>query len=129
MTTAPEAPPGNLPVQTFATAEHLEGWLREHHESSPGIWVRLYRSGSTQRTVTFIQLVEATLAYGWSESRRRRYDNESYVQLITPRKAKGTTSRRNRDIAAQLIAQGRMTPAGLAALGIQADPGWVNTTT
>ena len=54
--------------------------------------------------------VELTLACGWSESRRRRFDDESYIQLLTPRKAQGTASACNRR------AEGRMTAAGRAAL-------------
>lgn len=60
--------------------------------------------------------VELTLACGWSESRRRRFDDESYIQLVTPRKAQGTASACNRRIAEVLIAEGRMTAAGRAAL-------------
>jgi uncharacterized protein YdeI (YjbR/CyaY-like superfamily) len=67
-------------------------------------------------SVGFHDLLEAGLAYGWSESTRRPYDSTSYLQRFTPRRARGTSSARNLAIAARLEAEGRMTAAGRRAL-------------
>jgi hypothetical protein len=42
------------------------------------------------------------------------------LQQFAPRKMHGTTSARNRGHVERLIQEGRMTPAGLKALGLQA---------
>ena len=68
-------------------------------------------------SVSFHELLEAGIAYGWSESNRRAYDSQSYLQKFAPRRARGTTSGRNLAIADRLEAEGRMKSAGRQALG------------
>lgn len=111
MTDSPDA------VLRFSSREELWGWLAEHGESHPGAWVRLAKSGSGIESVTFHDLLEAGIAFGWSESTRRAGDSHTYLQRFTPRRTRGTASQRNRDIAARLTREGLMTQAGLRALG------------
>ena len=68
-------------------------------------------------SVSFHELIEAGIAYGWRESTRRAYDSQSYLQKFAPRRARGTTSGRNLAIADRLEAEGRMKSAGRQALG------------
>ena len=106
-------------VVTFASRDELWAWLAEHGTSHPGLWVRLANARGDFASVTFHELLEAGIAFGWSESSRRSYDRGSYVQRFTPRCARGTASERNRAIAARLESEGRMTPAGRRALGME----------
>lgn len=122
MTTSQGDRVDGLDVHTFATATDLDRWLQHHHRSSPGIWVRLFRTTTGRPCPSFKDLLELTLAYGWSESQRRSYDDESFLQRITPRRTTGTTSARNRRIADRLVAQGKMTEAGRTALGLPEPP-------
>jgi len=107
-----------LEIVAFATAEELWGWLAEHHGSHPGAWVRLQKAGSPVPSVGFPDLLEAGLAFGWSESTRRPFDTRSYLQRFTPRRTRGTASVRNLAIVQRLEAEGRMTEAGRRALGL-----------
>lgn len=112
-----------LPILTFATAADLRQWLEQHHATSPGIWVRIYKKDAGVQSVSFEDVLDEGLCFGWSESKRLRGDELSYLQRFTPRRTKGTTSRRNRQHAQRLIAEGRMTPAGLKALDVnEEDP-------
>ncbi|CCI53910.1 YdeI/OmpD-associated family protein [Nostocoides jenkinsii] len=108
----------SVEVIAFATRAELWAWLAEHADSHPGAWVRLTKSGRPTPSVSFHDLLEAGIAYGWSESTRRGYDADSYLQKFTPRRRPGTTSGRNRAIAERLEAAGLMTDAGRAALGL-----------
>lgn len=114
----PVDPIDGLAVAGFATAADLEGWLDSHHRTSPGLWVRLSRARSSRVSVTFHDLLTLGLCFGWSESTRRAYDEDSYLQRFTPRRKVGTTSDRNRQLVERLRAEGRVRPAGLAALGL-----------
>jgi uncharacterized protein YdeI (YjbR/CyaY-like superfamily) len=105
-----------LPVLPFSARADLRAWLEANGGTSAGIWVRLFKQGSGVSSVSFGDLLEEGLCFGWSESQRRRYDDHSYLQRFTPRKARGTTSARNRALIDQLVAAGRMTPAGLAVI-------------
>lgn len=109
--------PDDLPILDFKTSDELRAWLEEHHDSSGGMWLRIYKKKSGIQSVTFEQVLDEGLCFGWSESKRRKYDSDSYLQRFTPRKSIGTTSARNLARAELLIRQGRMTPSGLKALG------------
>lgn len=109
--------PDELEVVSFATTEELWAWLAVHHTDHPGVWVRLQKVSSPVPSVGFHDLLEAGIAFGWSESTRRAGDERSYLQRFTPRRARGTTSARNLAIAERLESDGRMTPAGRRALG------------
>ncbi|NLD57367.1 MAG: hypothetical protein GX651_04440 [Methanomicrobiales archaeon] len=111
----------DLPILTFESGTSLHAWLAENHAVSRGIRVRIYRKNSGIRSVTFEEMLDEGLCYGWSESMRERGDAVSYLQTFTPRRTKGTVSERNWQHARRLIAEGKMTPAGLRALGMESD--------
>ena len=106
-----------LETISFASPEQLWRWLDAHHATHPGVWVQLSKANSRVASVSFHDLLEAGIAYGWSESTRRGHDAGSYLQKFTPRRTVGTTSDRNLSIADRLETEGRMTPAGRRALG------------
>lgn len=106
-----------LDIIAFSSQEHLWSWLDRNHATHQGAWVRLQNADSRTTSISFQDLLEAGIAYGWSESTRRGYDSTSYLQKFTPRRSPGTASDRNRAIADRLEAEGRMTPAGRRALG------------
>jgi len=106
-----------LETISFASAEQLWAWLDIHHATHPGVWVRLSKANSAVPSVSFHDVLEAGIAYGWSESTRRSHDASSYLQKFTPRRTRGTASARNVAIADRLDGEGRMTPEGRRALG------------
>lgn len=119
------SPAGNrgcdLPVPAVASAASLHAWLVENHAESSGIRVRIFRKNTGIPSVTFDEVPGEGLCFGWSESRREKFDGDSCHQKFTPRRTKGTASERNRQHASQLIREGRMTPAGLRAPGMGDD--------
>jgi uncharacterized protein YdeI (YjbR/CyaY-like superfamily) len=108
-----------ISVVEFASSAELWSWLdgRGTDRNDSGVWVSLPRSGSARQSVTFGDVLEAGIAFGWSESTRLTWNGDSYLQRFTPRRRPGTLSSRNVQIADRLRAQGRMTPAGERALG------------
>ena len=107
-----------LPIVSFADRAALRAWLEASHDRSAGIFVRIYKKASGVAGVTFEDVLDEGLCFGWSESNRLAGDERSYLQRFTPRRRAGTTSDRNLRHATRLIAEGRMTPSGLAALGL-----------
>jgi uncharacterized protein YdeI (YjbR/CyaY-like superfamily) len=108
----------SLEVVEFGDRAELRTWLTGRDSTHAGVWVRLARAGSGRRSVSFTDLLEEGLCFGWSESTRRAGDDGSYLQRFGPRRERGTTSERNRRLVTRLAAEGRMTPAGYAALGL-----------
>ena len=86
---------------------------------SDGIWVRIYKTKSNVQSVTFHEVLEEGLCFGWSESLRRAYDEMSYLQKFTPRKGSKTRSKRNLALVKRLESEHKMRPSGYAALGLK----------
>ena len=79
--------------------------------------MRLAKVGDVRPCITFHDLLEAGIAFGWSESTRRRLDARTYLQRFSARRSRGTRSARNLAIARRLEAEGSMRPAGRIAFG------------
>jgi uncharacterized protein YdeI (YjbR/CyaY-like superfamily) len=65
--------------------------------------------------------VDEALCYGWIDGLRRSIDDASYMIRFTPRKPDSNWSAVNIGRVAELTAQGRMQPAGLAAFDRRRD--------
>ena len=74
------------------------------------------KKGNSRTALTYDDAVEEALCFGWIDSTVNRLDADRFKQLMTPRKPGGTWSRSNKERVTRLIAQGLMTPAGLAAI-------------
>jgi uncharacterized protein YdeI (YjbR/CyaY-like superfamily) len=106
----------DLPVLLFPDTKALSAWLEKHHAASPGIWLRIAKKGFGVDSVTYAEALEVALLYGWIDGQKKSFDEESWLQKLTPRGARSIWSKINRDKAEALIASGRMKPAGLAAV-------------
>ena len=109
MPTKPE-----LPTLEFADPAAWERWLEQHHESSPGVWLKIAKKGAPAATVDHPQALEQAIRFGWIDGQKRGFDEHYWLQRFTPRGPRSKWSQVNRDKALELIAADRMTPAGLA---------------
>ena len=102
-----------LPIIPFASAGAWGAWLEENHATSDGLWLKFARKGSGIESVSFAEALNVALCYGWIDSQANGFDDHYWLQRFTPRRPRSKWSKRNRDKAARLIAEGRMKPAGL----------------
>ncbi len=102
----------DLPVLAFASAAELEAWLDEHHETAPGLWLKLAKKGSGIPTVTYAEAVDLALCVGWIDGQSKGIDETWFRQRLTPRRPRSVWSKVNREKVARLEADGRMRPAG-----------------
>jgi len=117
--------PTDLPVLGFADQPALEEWLEAEYASAPGVYVKLAKKGAGVPSVTYAELVESALCFGWIDGRSNRLDDLFYLQRITPRRSRSVWSQKNVEAAEALIRAGRMRPAGLAAVeAARADGRW-----
>ncbi len=117
--------PDGKPVLAFATPAEFRAWLDVHHADTDGIWLRMYKKASGQQTVNYGQALDEALCYGWIDGQLRTFDAVSYIQKFTPRRPRSTWSKTNIANVERLIAEGRMRPAGLAAIeAAKADGRW-----
>jgi uncharacterized protein YdeI (YjbR/CyaY-like superfamily) len=98
----------------FERPEALRAWLEEHHATATELWVGYYKKASGRRSLTWSQVVDELLCFGWIDGKVERIDEHRYRQRVTPRKSR-QWSEINVAKVAELRAQGRMTSAGEAA--------------
>src|SRR2546423_7360934 len=99
----------------FSTAGELRAWFERNHTTQTELLVGFYRGGSGRPSITWQELVDEELCFGWIDGVRQGIDEVSYSNRITPRKPPSTWSAINIAGAQELIRLGRMHPAGLAA--------------
>jgi uncharacterized protein YdeI (YjbR/CyaY-like superfamily) len=110
----------------LADAAGWRAWLRANHAGEPGVWLVLAKKGTTVPTrLTYGEALEEALCQGWIDGQVKRRDELTYRQRFTPRRARSTWSQRNVAIIERLLAEGRVRPAGLAAVErARADGRW-----
>ena len=99
----------------FKTPAHLRKWLEKNHEATTELLVGFYKVGTGKQSITWPQLVEEVLCFGWIDGVRKGIDEDSYTIRITPRKPRSNWSSINIKLMNRLIAEGRVAAAGLAA--------------
>lgn len=99
-------------IRSFRSAAEFEKWLSKHHDRETELWLRVYKKGSDQPTVTVAEALDVVLCWGWIDGLKKAYDESSFLQRYSPRKPKSIWSDINRDNVARLIKAGRMTPHG-----------------
>ena len=105
----------------FATAGELRAWLEENHATATELFVGFYKRGSGKPSITWKELVDEELCFGWIDGVRQGIDDVRYSNRITPRKPRSTWSAINIARAKELIRLGRMHPAGLKAFERRTD--------
>jgi uncharacterized protein YdeI (YjbR/CyaY-like superfamily) len=99
-------------IKSFKSQAAFEAWLRAHHDSETELWLKIHKKNSGLPTVTYAEALEVALCWGWIDGLKKSFDERSFLQRFTPRKAKSIWSQVNRDHVARLTAAGRMTPHG-----------------
>lgn len=109
----------------FENAADWRQWLGEHYRDTDGIWIRFYKKASGVPSVTYAEALDGALCFGWIDGQAKRYDEPSYLQKFTPRRARSLWSKRNIEYVARLTEVGLMMPAGLAEVErAKADGRW-----
>ncbi len=104
-----------LPILHFDGAPAFAAWLADNPDSK-GAWVKLAKQGAPEPALRQAQAIDCALCHGWIDGQIGRFDEEFFLTRFTPRAAKSRWSAANRKRAEALIAAGRVTPRGLAAI-------------
>jgi uncharacterized protein YdeI (YjbR/CyaY-like superfamily) len=101
----------------FSNQKEFRKWLEKNHKKEAELLVGFYKVGSGKPSMTWSQSVDEALCFGWIDGVRKSIDKDSYQIRFTPRKARSTWSAVNIKKMEELVKQGLMRPAGLAAFG------------
>lgn len=114
-----------LPTIEFETAESFKTWLEKHHNQSTGLWLKIFKKNSGEKTVSYAEALDVALYYGWIDGQKKTMDEESWLQKFTPRREKSIWSKINIGHVERLTNEGRMRPSGLKAVeNAKADGRW-----
>ena len=99
-------------IKTFRTQAAFESWMRKNHAREREVWLRIYKKDSAVPSITIAEALDIMLCWGWIDSTRKSFDEQSFLQRYSPRGAKSIWSQINREHVARLTKAGRMTPHG-----------------
>jgi uncharacterized protein YdeI (YjbR/CyaY-like superfamily) len=97
--------------------ESWRAWLEANYASAPEIWLVFYRKASGTPSIAYGDAVNEALCFGWIDSIVKKHGPESRAQRFTPRRPGSKISEMNKERARRMVAEGRMTQAGLDAIG------------
>ena len=113
------------PIIAYRSLQEWEAWLVKNHSTSQGIWMRLFKKATKQESITYAEALDVALCYGWIDGQKKSYDQDSWLQKFTPRRARSVWSKRNTEHIARLMKAGKMKPAGMKAVdAAKADGRW-----
>ncbi|KAL7930782.1 bacteriocin-protection, YdeI or OmpD-associated domain-containing protein [Trichoderma chlorosporum] len=111
---------------SFPSASHFDTWLLDSGSSTPsGIWLRFSKKSIVAKvpSLSYLEAVDIALCHGWIDGQRKRLDDSFFLQRFTPRRPRSLWSRRNVQRVEMLTTEGRMKPAGIAAVGAAKEDG------
>ena len=113
------------PIKLFKAKQDFEKWLEKNGTKVPGIWLRFFKKDSGKKSITYAEAVNEAFSFGWIDGQAQKYDEHSWLQKFTPRRAKSIWSKRNTEYVQQLIEAGRIRPEGLQQVSAaKADGRW-----
>jgi uncharacterized protein YdeI (YjbR/CyaY-like superfamily) len=127
-------------TKTFHAADRASwrAWLEQHHADEKEVWLVYTKAHTGQPSVSYEDSVEEALCFGWVDSLIQKIDLDRYARKFTPRRDGSAWSDTNKRRVAKVIAEGRMTPSGLAKINYPLDspvpdtarneivlPGWI----
>jgi uncharacterized protein YdeI (YjbR/CyaY-like superfamily) len=91
-------------------------WLERNHETSASIRLAIAKKGAGVPHVSYEEAVQEALCFGWIDSTAAPLDDDAYLVRMGPRRPGSGWSAVNKGRIERLVAEGRMTPAGLAVI-------------
>ena len=102
------------PIKSFASSKQWKEWLAMNYAiANNGIWLRIFKKDSGEKTITYDEALDEALCFGWIDGQKKTYDEKSWLQKFTPRRSKSIWSKRNKARVILLIEEKRMQSPGL----------------
>jgi uncharacterized protein YdeI (YjbR/CyaY-like superfamily) len=102
-------------VQFFATPAELRAWFEANHAKATELWLGYHLKRSGRQSVTWQDVVDQELCFGWIDSVRYSLGDDRSAQRITPRRKRSIWSDVNIKRYRELEKLGLVHPAGRAA--------------
>ncbi len=90
-------------------------WLLKNSSKCDEVWLLYYKQKSGKPRIAYEDAVEEALCFGWIDGKVKSIDETRYAQRFTPRRPQSRWSPSNIKRVEKLIAEKKMTQAGLKA--------------
>ncbi len=90
-------------------------WLEKNHEKKSRIHLIKYKKHVGNPTVTRMEAMEEAICFGWIDTTIKKLDDKRYSQCFVRRNEKSRWSKNTLSYGKKLIAEGKMSTAGLKA--------------
>jgi uncharacterized protein YdeI (YjbR/CyaY-like superfamily) len=91
-------------------------WLEANHATARGAWLVTWRPRSGRAGLDYEAAIEEALCFGWVDSTSGHVDDERGKLYFAPRTPRSVWAASNKARVERLTREGRMAPAGLAAI-------------
>ena len=94
----------------------LRTWLQANHTRTESIWLVSHKKHVFDKYVSWDEIVEEAICFGWIDSLPRKLDDNRSMLLLSPRRKGSPWSRLNKNRVNKLLQQNLIKPPGLAAI-------------
>ena len=91
-------------------------WLEQNHAGKKEIWLVQYKKATQKASLPYVDAVEEAICFGWIDGFEKTLDAERYATRFSPRRPRSNWTETNKERARRMIANGKMTEAGLEKL-------------
>ena len=106
--------------------EQLREWLSGNFHRITSVWIVRYKKNRPEWHVSYDDLVDEAMCFGWVDSRPRALDAERSMNLLSPRKRGSGWSLVNKARVERLIAHRLMMPPGMSVIETaKSDGSWI----
>ena len=110
---------------TVRSRAEWRAWLQQNHAQTASIWLVSYKKIAGPLYLSYAEIVEEALCFGWIDSRPAKLDEKRSMLLLSPRRAGSAWSKINKERIARLEAQGLVAEPGWAKIrAAKADGSW-----
>jgi uncharacterized protein YdeI (YjbR/CyaY-like superfamily) len=103
----------NFPEIYFPNRDEWRKWLSDNYDKMRGVWVIFFKKETGKASLDYNEFVEEALCFGWIDGIIKNVDNEKYLRKVMPRTNLTKWSAINCQRFEKLVAEGRMTEAGM----------------
>jgi len=91
-------------------------WLKRNHSKEKEAWLIFYKKHASRGKMSYLEALDDALCYGWIDGRLKRIDDDKHMIRFSPRREASVWSDHNVTRLRKLLAEGKMTPAGLVKI-------------
>jgi uncharacterized protein YdeI (YjbR/CyaY-like superfamily) len=101
------------------TRAEWRAWLEVNHKTKTEVWLQTFKKAAGKPSISYNDMVEECLCFGWIDGSVKKFDDDSMVQRVTPRRKKSSLSELNRQRVWKLQRLGLITQAGIDPIADQ----------